>query len=291
MNLEPAKYEVSDGNGFRLSDYSTQPENEISKKESKSIIRDNVKELRDFQERMYANQSRSALIVFQAMDAAGKDGTIERLVTGINPQGVEVSAFKAPTALELRHNFLWRIQGKLPPRGIIGVFNRSHYEEVLVVRVHPAYLLPQNIPGIEKAEDAGEELWQRRFEMIRNFEQNLVDTGTTVLKFFLHVSKEEQKDRLLDRIAEPDKHWKFNLGDVEERAYWDGYMNAFEQAIAHTATPTCPWFVIPADDKHTMRALVTEIVRRKLCAVEQPWPETSAKGMEEIKMGEEMLRS
>lgn len=291
MKLDLGKYEIRDGKGFRLSDYKTTPESSLSEKASKEIIADNVKEIADFQERMFANQKRSALIVFQAMDAAGKDGTIERLITGVNPQGVMVRPFKAPTPMELRHDFLWRVQAKLPPRGIIGIFNRSHYEEVLVVRVHPSYLLPQNIPGIESIEDVSDEIWERRFKMIRNFEQNLVDTGMYVMKFFLHISKDEQKSRLFDRIGEPDKHWKFNLGDVKERPYWDKYMHAFEEAIRNTATPDAPWYVIPGDDKDTARAIVTSIVAQKFSGVREQWPDAGAKKRDEIDAGEEMLEN
>ena len=291
MDLDISKYEVTNGENFDIAKRSTRPDFAISKNESKLIIKRNVKEIADFQERMFANQKRSALVIFQAMDAAGKDGTIERLVTGVNPQGVQVNAFKAPTPLELRHDFLWRVQLKLPPRGIIGIFNRSHYEEVLVVRVHPSYLLPQDIPGIKAVEDVTDSLWERRFRMIRNFEQNLVDTGTMVLKIFLQISKEEQKRRLLDRIAEPDKHWKFNLGDVTERAHWSEYMVAFEEAIKNTATEGAPWYVVPGDDKHAARAIVTTIVKQIFCKHKEAWPDAGTNKRDEIDAGEEMLEN
>jgi PPK2 family polyphosphate:nucleotide phosphotransferase len=287
--IDLKKFEVSSGEQFSLKDHSTSPEIMLSKKESKSIIQENVKAMRDIQERMYANRAHSALFVFQAIDAAGKDGTIERLVTGINPQGVKVHSFKKPTEEELSHDFLWRVQKKLPPNGLIGIFNRSHYEETLVVRVHPEYLIPQRIPGINSPEDVDEALWQRRFKMIRNFEQNLVDTGTMVVKFFLYVSKEEQKARLLKRIAEPEKHWKFKLDDVYEREHWSDYAHAFEQAIKHTATAQAPWYVIPADHKATMRTIVTGIARTKLEEINADWPQTSEKQKEEITFGKEVL--
>lgn len=291
MKLDFKKYEITNGNGFRLADYATKPDFSLSDSESKKIIKGNVEKIADFQERMYANQKKSALVIFQAMDAAGKDGTIERLVTGVNPAGVQVRSFKAPSPMELRHDFLWRIQLKLPPRGILGVFNRSHYEEVLVVRVHPSFLLPQHLPGIESLEDVSDELWERRFRMIRNFEEKLVDTGTHVLKFFLNISKDEQKKRLLDRIGEPDKHWKFNLGDVHERIYWDEYMRAYEEAIRNTATPDAPWYVIPGDDKEDARAIVTSIVAQKLSAVKEEWPDAGVKKRDEIDAGEEILEN
>lgn len=286
-----SKYEVTSGTGFQLSDYSTAPEETISKKDSKKIIKSNVKSIADFQERMYANKNRSALVVLQAMDAAGKDGTIERLVTGINPQGVQVRNFKKPTPMELRHDFLWRVHLKLPPRGIIGIFNRSHYEEVLVVRVHPEFLIPQDIPGIHSPADVTDALWQRRFRMIRNFEQNLSETGTTVLKFFLHISKEEQKKRFLDRINQPDKHWKFNLEDVKQRPFWDDYMNAFDEAIRNTATHACPWYVVPGDDKPTARAIVTSIVSQKFSQRREDWPQTSPELQKEVAEGKALLES
>ena len=292
MNSKPidiSSFEVSNGKAFQLKNHSTSPSFEISKKDSKSIIKKNVEAIRDIQERMYANRKRSSLIVFQAIDAAGKDGTIERLVTGINPQGVKVCSFKKPTPEELSHNFLWRVQKKLPPNGIIGILNRSHYEETLVVRVHPEYLIPQRIPGINSASDVGEALWQRRFKMIRNFEQNLVDTGTQVIKFFLYVSKEEQHARLLKRIKEPEKHWKFNLDDVNEREHWEKYIHAFEEAISNTATPESPWFVVPADHKDSMRAIVTTIARKKLEEIKEDWPIVSQKEKEEIDLGHALL--
>lgn len=287
--LDINQFEVIDGKQFSLKKYSTSPQDRLSSEDSKDIIEENVKDIADFQERMYANQKRSVLIIFQAIDAAGKDGTVERLVTGINPQGVQVHSFKKPTPEELSHDFLWRVQLKLPPRGIIGIFNRSHYEETLVVRVHPSYLLAQHIPGIEQVEDVTEELWQRRFKMIRNFEQNLTDTGTLVLKFFLFVSRDEQKQRLLDRIKDEDKHWKFKFDDIKERQHWPQYLHAFEEAIKHTATPDCPWYIIPADHKPTMRALVSSIVNRKLKDFREDWPVVSPKELEEIKLGKEML--
>jgi len=291
LNIDLKKFEITSAKKFSLSDFSTSPEVEISKSDSKDIIEENVSSIADFQERMYANQKRSVLIIFQAIDAAGKDGTIERLVTGINPQGVQVNSFKKPTPEELSHDFLWRVQRKLPPRGIIGVFNRSHYEETLVVRVHPEYLMSQHIPGIEAPEDATDELWQRRFKMIRNFEQNLVDTGTLVLKFFLYVSKDEQKKRLLDRIKDEDKHWKFKIDDINERPHWKEYLHAFEEAIANTASPDCPWFIIPADDKNTMRAIVSSIVEMKLQDFKEDWPTTNPSDLEDIKLGKSMLQN
>lgn len=289
INLD--QFEITGGENFKLKNFSTSPDSQISKSDSKEIIEENVQSISDFQERMFANQKRSVLIIFQAIDAAGKDGTIERLVTGINPQGVQVNSFKKPTPEELSHDFLWRVQLKLPPRGIIGVFNRSHYEETLVVRVHPSYLMSQHIPGISKPEDANEDLWQRRFKMIRNFEQNLSDTGTLVLKFFLYISKDEQKKRMIDRIKDQDKNWKFKLEDIKERPHWEKYIHAFEEAIANTATPECPWFVIPADDKDTMRAIVSSIVEKKLRGFKEDWPIPSPSDLEDIALGKELLKN
>lgn len=291
MNFKLNEFEINSSKAFSLSEFNTSPKERISDDDSKKIIRDNVKDIADFQERMFANGKQSVLIVFQAIDAAGKDGTIERLLTGINPQGVMVSAFKRPTPEELAHDFLWRVQRKLPPKGIIGVFNRSHYEEVLVVKVHPEFLVPQNLPGILSPEDVNESFWLNRYSSIREFEKRLVENGTRIIKFFLYVSKEEQKRRILDRMDEKDKHWKFNVGDIHERPHWDSYLNAYESAIQHTATPDAPWFIIPADHKDTMRALVTEIVKTKLAPFKENWPEAGPEIEAEISEGRNLLNA
>lgn len=291
MELNLSKYKITSGSGFTLHDFDTVPDVGISKRDSQEMIETGVRQIADFQERMFANMKRSVLILFQAMDGAGKSGTIQQLVAEIHPQGVQVEAFKAPTDEELRHEFLWRIRKKLPPKGVVGVFNRSHYEEVLKVRVHPQYLLSQHLPGIETVEDVDYGLWEHRFERINEFERDLADTGTIIFKFFLHISKQEQKRRLLDRIGRPDKHWKFNLDDIMERMYWDKYMNAFEEVIGNTSQPDAPWYIIPADDKDFARTLVTTLVARRLKTMKEPWPEADPNMRDEIDAGEEMLET
>jgi PPK2 family polyphosphate:nucleotide phosphotransferase len=202
------------------------------------------------------------------MDAAGKDGTIRHVMSGVNPQGCSVSSFKVPSATELSHNFLWRYSNALPARGMIGIFNRSYYEEVLVVRVHPELLEKADLPS----ENVHKHVWRHRYEDINNFEQHLARNGTTILKFFLNVSKEEQRARFLERLEEPDKNWKFSHGDIVERGYWDDYMAAFEDAINATSTPWAPWYVIPADRKWAMRAAVSDIITTTIKGLPLAWP-------------------
>ncbi|MCB9769047.1 MAG: polyphosphate kinase 2 family protein [Candidatus Omnitrophica bacterium] len=245
-------------------------------------VEENVNRLSDLQEKLYAQDSYSLLLVFQAMDAAGKDGTIRHVMSGVNPQGCHVTSFKAPSAEELDHDYLWRIAKALPARGMIGIFNRSHYEEVLVVRVHPEYLQGQKLPP----EASGKDIWERRFDQINAFEKRLVENGTVILKFFLNVSKEEQKERFLDRINEPDKNWKFSIADYKERGFWEDYQSAIEDMLNNTSTPWAPWFVIPADHKWFMRLAVSETICRTLEGLDLKFPEVSKarkKELQEIK--------
>ncbi|MEZ4268928.1 MAG: polyphosphate kinase 2 family protein [Myxococcota bacterium] len=246
---------------FRVADQPTdKPKGAPGDDALEDQLKDLVDRLGDLQERLYASDSYSVLLVFQAMDAAGKDGTIRALLTGVNPAGCQVSSFKAPSAEELDHDFLWRTARRLPERGCIGVFNRSYYEEVLVVRVHPAYLAAQRLPDAPPLET----LWQNRYEAIRSHEAHLARSGTIVLKFWLNVSLAEQKKRFMARIDNPDKHWKFSSRDVEERQHWPAYMAAYEEALRATSRPHAPWYAIPADDKDWMRAQVADIVVRTL---------------------------
>jgi len=231
-----------------------------------------VQELADAQELLYANDTYALLVVFQALDAAGKDGTIKHVLSGVNPQGVDVHSFKAPSAEELDHDFLWRCQRAAPERGRIGIFNRSHYEEVLSVRVHPEYLAAQKLPPNTSR---GDELWQRRYDAINAWERHLDDEGTKVVKFFLHVSKEEQRKRLLARLDDPAKNWKFALGDLAERDRWDDYQEAYEQALSATSTSYAPWFVVPADHKRVMRALVAGVLVDQLRSLDLSYPQVS----------------
>jgi PPK2 family polyphosphate:nucleotide phosphotransferase len=245
---------ITDGRKFRLRDHDPADTAgfTLSHETVAALLAADVARLSDLQELLYAQQSWSLLCVFQAMDAAGKDGTIKHVMSGVNPQGVQVTAFKAPGSEELAHDFLWRASRALPARGHIGIFNRSHYEEVLVVRVHPENLERQHLPK----DLVGRRLWEQRLEAIATFERYLTRQGTVVLKFFLNVSKDEQKRRFLDRLEEKEKNWKFSASDLSERAFWDDYQRAYQDAIAATATPHAPWYVVPADHKWFTRLIV-----------------------------------
>lgn len=268
--MKPNKFLIRQGEKVDLKKHQTDfTANFHDKKEAAVELTKNIGQMRELQERLYAEGRRSLLIVFQAMDAAGKDSTIEHVMTGINPQGCHVVSFKQPSAEELAHDFLWRCQKELPQRGKIGIFNRSHYEEVLVVRVHPEILASEPLPA---SEIKNKNLWKRRFDQIRDWEDTLVETGTEIVKFFLHVSKDEQKQRFLDRIDEAEKNWKFSMGDVKERSFWDDYMKAYSEAIAATSTKKAPWYIIPADKKWFMRLAVSEIIVEKLKAMRPQFP-------------------
>lgn len=238
----------------------------------------NVARLSDLQEKLYAQDTYALLIIFQAMDAAGKDGAIRHVMSGVNPQGCHVTNFKTPSAEELDHDYLWRGAKALPARGMIGIFNRSYYEEVLVVRVHPEFLAKQRLP----ADVADGDIWERRFQEINNFEQYLVRNGIVILKFFLNVSNKEQKKRFLARIDEPEKNWKFSVADYQERAFWDDYQNAFEQMLNHTSTELAPWFVIPADHKWFARLAVSEAICTTLEGLDLRFPEVSPQRRQEL---------
>jgi PPK2 family polyphosphate:nucleotide phosphotransferase len=251
--VEP--YRVTSGRKFRLAAFDpadTGPFDSDERADAKELLERGIERLRDLQERLYADDRWAVLLVFQAMDAAGKDGTIKHVMTGLNPQGCQVFSFKQPSAEELDHDFLWRTTVRLPERGRIGVFNRSYYEETLIVRVHPEILESQKLPP----RLVGKAIWRQRFESIRDFERHLARSGTLVLKFFLHVSKEEQRRRFLDRLEKPEKNWKFSLGDVRERGHWADYQRAYEAAIRETSSPWAPWHVVPADHKWYTRLVV-----------------------------------
>ena len=260
----PSPYLVPFDSTFRVPAFPTAPpDSGPSGKSAKKALRDRIDELDD-QQRMLAAQDRySLLMIFQAMDAAGKDGTIRAVMRSINPAGVQVFSFKRPTPLELDHDFLWRSAVRLPERGQIGVFNRSYYEEVLVVRVHPGILVGQRLPY---PIDPGR-IWDERLESIRDHEKHLARNGTVILKFWLNVSRDEQKRRFLGRIDKPEKNWKFAAGDVDERAHWQAYMNAYQDALNATSRPWAPWYAIPADDKSCMRLAVSEILCRTLSSL------------------------
>ncbi len=238
------------------------------KKEALRRVADNVERLAELQAKLYAQDIYGVLVIFQAMDAAGKDGAIRHVMSGVNPQGCHVTSFKAPSAEELDHDYLWRAMKALPARGMIGIFNRSYYEEVLVVRVHPELLAKQHLPPAA----TGKSLWKRRFAQINAFEKYLVQNGIVVVKFFLNVSREEQKQRFLSRIDEPEKNWKFSVGDFQERAFWDDYQDAFEDVLNHTSTKQAPWFVVPADNKWFARLTVSEVLCNVLERLELSFP-------------------
>jgi len=229
-------------------------------KKIKDVLEETREKLGKWQDKLYAHGKYSVLICIQGMDTSGKDSLIREVFKDFNSRGVVVHSFKVPTPLELKHDFLWRHYIALPARGKFGVFNRTHYENVLVTKVHPEYILGENLPGVSNLEDVNEEFWNERFESIRNFEKHISENGTIIYKFFLHISKEEQRQRLLRRLNKPEKNWKFSPGDLKERALWDKYQDAYETAINLTSKPHAPWFIIPSDDKDTARYLVTKIL-------------------------------
>ena len=246
--------------------------NDRLKQDAHEFIQQNLERLSQAQELLWASDRYALLVVLQAMDAAGKDGLIKHVMSGVNPQGCQVFGFKRPSDEELEHNFLWRYSKSLPPRGRIGIFNRSYYEDVLVVRVHPEWLERQKLPDSER----GPALWQGRFEDINQFEKHLARNGTVILKFFLHVSKKEQKRRLLERLDNPEKHWKFSEADLAERAHWPEYVEAYEHVLSATSTKDAPWYIIPADHKWVARWLVSEILTNTIQELDLKFPQPTA---------------
>ncbi len=259
-------YLVSATNDFSISNLLTLPKVDINEKKLKKNLRKTVEEIDDLQRMLYAQDKYSVLLIFQAMDAAGKDSTIRAVTRGLNPAGFQVFSFKQPSKLELDHDFLWRSAIALPERGRIGIFNRSYYEEVLVVRVHPEYLSGQRLP------DQPDDIWQQRYQSIIDHEKHLARNGTIILKFWLNVSKQEQKNRFIARIDDKTKNWKFSSGDVKERGYWDDYMNAYEEMLNATSKPWAPWYAIPADNKPYMRLKVAQIIEQSLASLNLEYP-------------------
>jgi PPK2 family polyphosphate:nucleotide phosphotransferase len=283
-----ARYRVSDGDRFRLKRVSPGDTHELDdedKPRSGELLARGVGMLAELQDKLYAQDRKSLLVVFQAMDAAGKDGTIKHVMSGVNPAGVQVHSFKAPSHEELDHDFMWRCWRALPERGRIGIFNRSYYEEVLVVRVHREILAAQKLPR----ECVTKDLFKLRLRDIAHFEDYLSRNGTQVLKFFLHVSKDEQKKRFLERIEQPEKNWKFEAADVKERAHWDEYMDAYEQAIRATATEASPWFVVPADNKWFTRLVVVGAIVGALEAMDLAYPKVDPGKHSELEEARQML--
>jgi PPK2 family polyphosphate:nucleotide phosphotransferase len=286
------KFLVAPGNKFRLADHDPawDGDDRIPKSKRKElaekILTQDVTALAEAQQLLYADNSWSLLVIFQALDAAGKDGTIRHVMSGINPQGCQVYAFKQPSHEELDHNFLWRCMKALPERGRIGIFNRSYYEEVLIVRVHPDLLTPQRIPG---ADGGSKKFWEHRYEDINAFERHLVRNGTAIVKFFLNVSQEEQHQRFLERINNPKKQWKFAAADLEESRHWDEYMDAYERCLEATSTKWAPWYVIPADHKWVTRAAVAMILTETIKDLDLKWPKVTDEQRREIAEAKRVL--
>jgi PPK2 family polyphosphate:nucleotide phosphotransferase len=257
-----------------------------SKKQYKKMLRERTEQLSALQNLLYASNRYALLLIFQAMDAAGKDSAIKHVMSGVNPQGCQVFSFKHPSVEELDHDFLWRTTRSLPERGRIGIFNRSYYEEVLIVRVHPEILRSQNLPDALLDEKS---IWQERYESIVDLESHLHRNGTQVIKFFLHLSKGEQRKRFLARIDEPDKNWKFSLADLEERKFWKDYIRAYEAALSATSTRRAPWYIVPADDKETTRLIISEIILDTLKDLRMEYPQLSAEHLKELKKARKLL--
>jgi len=280
------QYRVQPGEKFKLKDRDTADTADFKdRKEAKRRLTEGIEKLRELQERLYADDRYALLLIFQAMDAAGKDSTIEHVMSGVNPQGCQVYSFKQPSAEELDHDFLWRTNKCLPERGRIGVFNRSYYEEVLVVRVHPGILAAQKLP----AAFVGKDIWKLRFQDINDFERYLAQNGTVIVKFFLHVSKEEQRRRFLARLDEPQKNWKFSLGDAKEREHWEEYMAAYEDMLEHTSTEHGPWYVIPADHKWFMRMAVADVIVSTLEKLKLEFPTITDEKRRELEAARKAL--
>lgn len=281
-------YRITDGKRFRLKQISPCDTGEFEtedKKEAQALLRHGVERLSELQEMLYAQDRWAVLLIFQGIDAAGKDGTIKHVMSGINPQGCQIFSFKVPSAEEQDHDFMWRTTRRLPERGRIGIFNRSYYEEVIVVRVHQEILAGQKIPAQLKSA----KIWQERFEDIRNFERYLTRNGVAILKFFLHLSKEEQKARFLSRLDKPEKHWKFSAADVNERGYWKAYAAAYEDMIRNTAADHAPWYVVPADKKWYTRMIVAAAIVEGLESLDLQYPAVDARARRELRHARKTL--
>ncbi len=278
MNID--RFRVKQGKELDLKDHPTDfTGNYTDKDEAVEDLAKNVSRLRELQEVLYAQDTYSLLVIFQAMDAAGKDGAIEHVMSGVNPQGCHVVSFKQPSSEERDHDYLWRHQKALPERGKIGIFNRSHYEEVLVVRVHTEIIQGSQLPLSVKNDP---DIWKKRFKHIRDWEDHLAENGTRIIKFFLNVSKAEQKKRFLSRIDEPEKNWKFSAADVRERGHWDDYMKAYSEAITATSTENAPWYIIPADRKWFTRLAVSEIIMKTLESIDLHYPRPTERHLAEL---------
>jgi len=287
MKINSKDFQVQEGDKVTLKEWPTLVKPVYQSKEQyQELLGEQVAELSELQQLLYASNRYAVLLVFQAMDAAGKDGAIKHVMSGINPQGCQVFSFKHPSAAELDHDFLWRTSQCLPERGRIGIFNRSYYEEVLIVRVHPEILRSQGLPDGLLNEKT---IWNERYRSIVDMENHLHRNGTRIIKFFLHLSEEEQRKRFLDRIDEPEKNWKFSLADIEERKFWKHYMQAYEACLSATSTKIAPWYVVPADDKENARLIISRIVLDTFKSLEMHYPETDAKRQQELQSIRELL--
>jgi len=281
-------FRVESGKHFRLKDFDPADTGHWrSKEHAEAALQERILQTADLQDKLYAQDNWALLLIFQAMDAAGKDGAIKHVMSGINPQGCQVFSFKAPSDLELQHDFLWRTTRCLPERGHIGIFNRSYYEEVLVVRVHPNILKSQKTPPSL----VGKKIWEERFEDIRCFEHHMARSGTVIRKFFLNVSKKAQKQRFLARLDEPEKNWKFSAADIRERACWDDYQKAYEDMIANTATEHAPWYVVPADNKWFTRLVVSTVIIDTLKSLDLAYPKVDDAKLKELAAAKKILVS
>lgn len=284
------KYKVGNNKEIKLKDWLTDDNDKpVGKTEGEELLKNDILKLSELQEKLYASNRYSVLIVIQAMDAAGKDSVIEHVMSGLNPQGVTVTSFKTPTHQELEHDYIWRHYIALPARGMVGIFNRSHYENVLVTRVHPEYILNENLPGIKSINDIDKSFWEKRFRQINHFERILVDNGTVILKFFLHVSKKEQKKRFLERINDPAKNWKFSAGDIKERNLWKEYRKAYEDMLENTSNPLAPWFIIPADDKWFTRLAFGNIIVNELSRLDLSYPQLNDQQKKDLENSRKLL--
>lgn len=290
MKEHTQKFLVPPKTPINLADYNPAYidgfENEAAAQEQ---LENDIKRLRKLQDKLYADNRYSVLLIFQAMDAAGKDGTIKHVMSGLNPQGCQVYSFKHPSDEEYDHDFLWRHYKALPERGRLGIFNRSHYENVLICKVHPQYVLAERLPQIATVKDVNEEFWQSRYKQIRRFEKNIAQNGTIILKFFLHLSKDEQRSRFLERIDNPEKNWKFSFGDITERNYWDEYQAAYQDAISHTSLHVAPWYIVPADNKWFTRAAIANIIVEKLESLNLHYPDLPKEEKEKLATARKQL--
>lgn len=278
--IDPKDFRVASGHKVNLQNWATNVDPVYKHKlDYQESLADHVARLSQQQQLLYASNRHAVLMIFQAMDAAGKDGAIKHVMSGVNPQGCQVFSFKHPSATELQHDFLWRTTRDLPERGRIGIFNRSYYEEVLIARVHPEILQNEGLPGSAVAE---RDIWQQRFTSITDLEKHLFRNGTRIIKFFLHLSKEEQRRRFLERIDEPEKNWKFSLADIQERKFWKEYMEAYGECLSATSTTENPWYIVPADDKRNARLIVSQIILDTLEGLKMHYPETDAKRRQEL---------